>query len=579
MNLKNTITFLILTILSTQLKAQRYPATYFTSPLDTVLVLEGTFGEIRSNHFHSGIDLSTYQSEGMEVHAAADGYVSRIKISAGGFGKALYITHPNGLVTVYAHLTKFREDIQKMVLTNQYEQKSYEVELFPKEIKITKGEVIALSGGTGDAEGPHLHFEIRDGLTEEPINPLFFGFPIEDTIAPIITKVRIFPVAGQGILNTTDTAATFVAVNWFNELDDTRVKNEYTITSPDFNKVSGLIGFGIETTDHMENSDATLGIYSVQLKVDSNIVYEFKMDRFNFNDSRYVNAHIDYRSMILENQVIQQCFRLPGNHLKIYPDLSKNGYFNFTEDRTHNIEFLVKDFNGNSSTCHFNLISHTLLTEFTYQPQPKGVTISDEKGTAIHKADIDVVISSGAVYDTYRFSESEFSPNVNLIAKVFHVGDRTVPIHTSIAIGIKPLHLPDSLKSKAILVSVDEYGFYESEGGNWKGDFLTANVRHFGDFTITIDTVPPTIVKEYYPADQNTSRGLVVQFKIGDNLSGIKNYSATVDGKWILMEFNKHESLITGDIENIPQNETHQIEVTVTDEKGNVAKLSDTFFY
>ena len=581
MNLKISLTFLLLTILSTQLKAQRYPNSYFIPPLDTTLIIEGTFGEIRPDHFHTGIDFSTFEMEDMEVHAAADGYVSRIKISNGGFGKALYITHPNGLVTVYAHLKKFRDDIQRVVLNAQYEQKSYEVELQPKpkEIKVVKGEIVALSGSTGDAAGPHLHFEIRDGATEEPINPLFFGFHFEDTIPPVITNVRIFPLAGQGLLNTTDSAATFVSVFAFNEDGKLKSKSDYTIKNMDYNKVLGSIGFGIEATDRMQNSNATLGIYSVRLKVDSNIVYEYKMDRINFSDTRQVNAHIDYGSKIHDNLIIQRCFRLPGNHLKIYPDTTKKGYVNFADDGSHNIEFVVKDFNGNTATCNFTVIGYNLLADYSYQSTPEGMTVTSEKGISIHKPNVDISIPAGAVYEPYQFTASESSQKDNPIAKVFHVGDKAVPIQSSVALGIKPQQLPDSLKSKAVLVSLDNFGNYVYEGGSWTGNFLTANVRHFGDFTIAVDTIPPRIVKEYYPADQYTSRGAVVQFTISDNLSGVKHYSATVDGKWMLMEFNKRDRLITGDVTNITQNQTHQIELTVTDEKGNESKFSDTFFY
>ena len=571
---------MILTVLNLQLKAQHYPDHYFTPPLDTALILIGTFGEIRPNHFHTGIDLSTNQQEGKEVKAAADGYVSRIKISAGGFGKALYVTHPNGYVTVYAHLKKFRGDIQQLVLKNQYEQKSYEIELQPKpkEIKVKKHETIAFSGSTGETGGPHLHFEIRDEVTEEPINPLLFGLKIQDTIAPVISNIRIFPVAGEGILNSTDTAVTFIAVGQKDETTGQLIKNRFTVNIPDYIKAIGTFGFGIEATDHQQNSDAVLGIYSVSLKIDSEMLYEYKMDRLNFNDLRYVNAHIDYRSKLRDNLTIQRSFMLPGNHLKISQDTTKKGYITFLEEGAHTVEFNLTDFNGNKSTCTFILLSYNSLAENPYQPVPEdAVPLTLEKGIAIHKTNVDIVIPAGAVYEKCWFTSSESTPKGNAIAKIFHVGDRFVPIHTSITVGIKPQFLADTLKSKAFLVSLDNRGGYIYEGGSWAGNFLTAKVRHFGDFTIAVDTIPPGIAKDYYPGDSKTPEEDVIRFRIIDNLSGVKSYNVTVDGKWMLMEYNKKENLITGNVVDLTRNSMHHVEVEVTDEKGNVARFVDDF--
>ena len=573
--MNKNITFLVLGLmaLTFPLKAQHYSTHYFTSPLDSTITLIGTFGEIRPDHFHTGIDISTDQQEGKEVHAAADGYVSRIKITAGGFGKALYITHPNGLVTVYGHLQKFREDIQQYVLSAQTAAKSYEIELTPKAkaMQVKKGEMIALSGSTGDVAGPHLHFEIRDAETEEPINPLFFGLPVTDTLAPVISNIRIFPVPGQGILNTTDTAITYVVQ---------REKGVNTVFPNDIVAL-GQVGFGVEVTDHQQDFNSSLGIYSVQMKIDSVVAYEFKMDRLNFNDLRYANAHIDYQSKMRDNQTFLRCFRLPGNHLKIYGDTTRRGIINFADYTTHLVTIIVKDFSGNSDTVKFQVVSSTSLSEMQYQPVPEGaVLVTTEKGIAIHKSDVDIAIPPGAIYDNYQFLSSESKLYANRISPIYHIGDPNVAVHNPITIGIKPPKaLPDSLKSKAAIISIDKYGNDQYEGGTWNEEFLTAKVKSFGNFTIAVDTVAPTIIKEYYPADLNSSRGPSIQFTVLDNLSGLKNYSATVDGKWLLMEYNKKESLIIGDISSFTQNMTHNVVVTVTDEKGNERKFSDTFYY
>jgi hypothetical protein len=574
MNLKIRLTVLMLIVISASAKAQHYPQHYFSAPLDTPLILIGTFGEVRPDHFHSGIDFSTDLRDGKWVYASADGYVSRIKITNDGFGKALYVTHPNGFVTVYAHLQSFGNEIQHVVTAAQYEQKSYQVELSPKPntLKVKKGEVIAFSGSTGDVDGPHLHFEIRDGVTEEPINPLLFGLNINDTIPPDISNIRVFPVPGQGIVNTTDTAATYFVM---------KTGDEYNVNSLDYIQAYGNIGFGIEATDAQPNSDAHLGIYSVELKVDSAVVYDFKMDRFNFDDKRYSNAHIDYLSKERDNMVVHRCFRLPGNHLKtLYSDTTKTGYVNFNQETVHNIEFTVRDYNGNKSSLKFPVITYTYLEQSNFQPIPTGaLLVTPLKGVSIHKPEIDISIPAGAVYDSYQFLSSESSAFKGDLSPLYHVGDPFVPLHIPITVAIKPVSVPDSLKSKAVIVSINKYGERIYEGGTWNEKFLSAKVRHFGDFTVSLDTLAPNVVKEYYPADLNSSRGGTVQFRIADDLSGIKNYNITVDGKWVLTEYNKRERLLIGDIAQFLENKSHHIELTVTDEKGNEANFRDTFYY
>jgi hypothetical protein len=574
MNLKIRLTILLLAVTTTQLKAQHYPKNYFSAPLDTPLVLIGTFGEIRPDHFHSGIDLETDFHDGKWVHAAADGYVSRIKITDDGFGKALYITHPNGYVTVYAHLQSFGNEIQHFVTAAQREQKSYAIELKPKpnELKVKKGDVVAFSGSTGDVDGSHLHFEVRDEKTEEPINPFLFGLQINDTVAPEISYIRVFPLSGQGILNTTDTPATYLVI---------KSDGEYNVNSLDYIQAFGNIAFGIEATDHQQNSDAALGIYSVSLKVDSNEVYDFKMDRFNFDDTRYVNAHIDYLSKQRDNYTIQRCFRLPGNHLKsFYSDTTQTGYLNFSEEGVHNVEFTVKDYNGNKAVVKFPVITYTDLSQSKFHPVPEGaMLVTPAKGIAIHKSNVDIVIPANAVYENYQFVSSESSMTKGDKSPLYHIGDRFVPVHNPITVSIIPFDLSDSLKSKAVIVSINKYGEPVYEGGSWNEKFLSAKVRHFGDFMVSIDTIPPHVLKEYYPADLNSSRGATVQFRISDNLSGIRSYNILVDGKWILTEYNKHEGLLVGDITEFLQNKTHQIELTVTDNKGNETKFKDNFYF
>ena len=306
------------------------PQNYFASPLEIPLELSGTFGELRYNHFHSGIDIKTQEREGFNVYASADGWISRIKVSAYGFGKVIYINHPNGYTTVYAHLLKFNNKINNYVESIQFQKESFEIDkiLPPNKIKVKKGETIAFSGNSGGSEGPHLHFEIRNTKTEFPINPLLFNFKIDDTIPPVIQDV--------------------VCLN-----------EKFEIIKTDFYKKSDTLflpkkfAVGIAVYDEMNCVNSKNGIYKIQIFQDSILFYKATLNTFSFNESRYVNAFINYNLLINKNiRYIQTCI-LPGNLLNIYNYFRNNGFVENYDNKIHSIQFEIFDFNGNIKKYNF----------------------------------------------------------------------------------------------------------------------------------------------------------------------------------------------------------------------------------
>lgn len=564
--------FLLLSLLLFLEAKAQYPSNYFTAPLDTPLIIVGSFGEIRNDHFHMGIDLSTGEQEGVPVMAAAEGFVSRIKISNDGYGKALYITHPNGYVTVYGHLQKFTPALNELVRKMQYEKQSYEIDetLSNKEVKLKKGEVIGYSGSSGSAEGPHLHFEIRHEETEEPINPLHFGLTGPDTIPPTINYIRVYPLAENGIVNKTDTATTYEVmmsegVNYLNTLD--------------YIQVFGTIMFGINATDRVNNSNATLGVYSVELYIDRNLAYQWQYDRLNFDESRYVNAHTDYMTHVRDRLTIERAFRLPGNHMNL-GDTSMTGYQFFTEDVSHDIRFVVRDFAGNKTVLEFQALTYASLSSNQYQRRSDdALLVTPQKGIAVHKQRLDVSIPSGAVYQDFYYTDAE-AKSESYASNIFKVGNYYEAVHNPITVGIKPnAELADSIKSKAVIAQLFSNNTLKSWGGKWNGKFLSANVRSFGDFVIAVDTVGPKVEKDYVPADMNTVYGGVVRIKVSDDLSGIKSYSVKIDNRWWLFEYNKKLNLLIGDLSAVDLNKKHPIEVTVVDERGNTTVWKSDFYY
>ncbi len=329
MNFRTFIFFNLFCLVSLPIYGQDY-----YPPVDFRMLLSGTFGELRGNHFHSGIDIKTEGVEGQKVYSIADGYISRIKVSAWGYGKALYITHPDGNTSVYAHLKRFSKLINNYVIENQYKKERFEIQLYPLKDKfvIKKGEMIAFSGNTGGSSGAHLHFEIRNTKTEQPINPLQFGFDITDDIHPIINKIKMYSIDG-GTIDGNSIDKSF------------KLKRNgvgYTL-GESIPIVKGKIAFSISTYDKLNDSYNRNGVYDIKLLVDNTLIYHLQMNEFSFSESRFINAHIDYKEKQINQTKYHRCYKLPNNKLSIYKQILEKGIVDFTDDTTHLVRFEVMD--------------------------------------------------------------------------------------------------------------------------------------------------------------------------------------------------------------------------------------------
>ncbi len=290
----------------------------FISPLKIPQLLSANFGELRIDHFHSGLDIKTQGVTGKEVVAAADGYIYRISITPGGFGNAIYIRHPSGYSTVYGHLERFTAKIEEYVKTQQYEKKSFQITLFPArdEFPVKQGELIAYSGNSGASGGPHLHFEIRKSDSERPVNPLLFEFDMTDNIKPVIEKLAIYPINHNTLINNHNAVRK-----------DKCFREQWLILNPGRREItiSGLAGFGIKAYDLLNDSPNRCAVYSIELLIDSTSLFKYVMDGFSFDESRYVNSHIDYETYMKENIYIERTFVLPDDKLSAVQRRHKQG--------------------------------------------------------------------------------------------------------------------------------------------------------------------------------------------------------------------------------------------------------------
>ena len=326
----------------------KYPKDYFQSPLNIPIILSGSFGELRNNHFHSGLDIKTQGIEGLEVFAAAEGYISRIKVSQYGFGKSVYITHPNGYTTVYAHLSKFAPKIETYVKSIQYKKEAYDIEetrfkedTFP----IEKGELIAFSGDTGGSGGPHLHFEIRDTESEKIINPLFFGFAINDSIPPIFQSVKVYALEHNSHINHQNNSFQLPIKK---SVDGNFIADKII--------ANNAIGFGVDVFDKGDEAYNKLGIQSLEMLVNGKRFYLHDLETFSFSESKYINLHIDYEHFKKYKSQFQKTFIDSVNTLSTYKELIDFGKINIEKDLNYTISIIAKDFSGNESTLKIPVI-------------------------------------------------------------------------------------------------------------------------------------------------------------------------------------------------------------------------------
>ncbi|MDP2423135.1 MAG: M23 family metallopeptidase [Bacteroidales bacterium] len=516
-----------------------YPHDYFRLPVDITPSLSGSFGELRSNHFHSGIDFRTQGAEGKPVYASADGYVSRIRISPVGFGKAIYIEHPNGFTTVYAHVRNFKPSIQQYIIREQYRKESFDVDYYPepKSIFVKKGEVIAWSGNSGSSGGPHLHYEIRRSSNQFPINPALFGIKITDNISPVIQRLKIYPADNYSSINNKSESMVFEASG---------SKGSYRLTTENPLSLSGTVAFGLQYYDLHDHSNLQLGIVSMDVFINAQLVYSHRIDQFSFDETRYVNAVIDYEELIRNKRRFVQTRILPNNPLKIYEVVKQNGVFDFSDPGLYQIRIVVTDSYGNQAMLDFTATGSPASSRPLFVPDTTGKNLFRHHQINSFTADKFIIeLPLLALYDDIWFTSSERSPERETFSNVFEIHNTCTPVHRSYILKIKPSKLPEKLRSKSVIARKDDKNKWVSEGGHYEAGWVSTAVRSFGVFSVVVDTLAPVIAPVNIHPGKDISNQNTIALKINDEFSGIKTYHGSLNGQWILMDYDpKNESLV-----------------------------------
>ncbi len=564
--------FLTIIILSfSNINEKKYPQNYFRSPVDHTPYISGTFGELRPNHFHSGIDIKSKHGKiGDPLYASADGFVSRLKVQASGYGKAIYIDHPNGYTTVYAHLDKFPEEIEQYIKEQQHSNQSFFVDLYPEKNKFIfkQGEIVGTMGNTGRSYGPHIHFEIRNTATEEPINPLLFGFKIKDNIAPKLHQIKIYELNNKheeknGFVRNIKKGSS--GIHYIG--GDTLTINAWRM------------GIGIKAYDHMNGTDNWNGVYSIETFVDDELIHKTEFEKFHFDDTRYVNAHIDYREKLLNKAWFNKCYRMPGNHLPMYPVLDNDGVFPISANKTQKITIRVADVHKNMSTLIF------WVKRAKEIQAPKDETFNyilpHNEENIIDRGNLFLQFPPKTFYENLylKFSSSP-DESSDVYSNMYHIHHKKIPLHKWYQIGIEVKNIPEEKRSKAFIALCNGGKSIESQGGKWEGNRLIASARELGDFCIMVDEIPPKISPIVFK--ENLRGYSKISFRLSDNIKTSKKldsytWNGYIDGEWILFVPNSSETIITHYFDKNLSKGKHNFRLELTDERGNLSVFEKTF--
>lgn len=553
------ILFIIFSIIPWLIHAQtKYPTNYFSNPLEIPLILNGNFGESRSNHFHSGIDIKTQLKEGLKVFSVAKGNISRIKIAHGGFGKAIYVSHPNGYTTVYAHLKKFNNSIEEFVKKIQYKKQSYEVDLYlnTSDLKVFNNEVIGFSGNTGSSSGPHLHFETRKTVNQKALNPLLFGIEIKDTRRPVVNSLYMYKKLKSGSISL-----PYKVV--LNKINDSTFATKKI-------KVNGLVSFGVSGFDRQDLAKNKNGIYEISTFLNENLINSMKFDSFFFEESIKINSLIDYSFFVENRKRILKLFLEDENDLSIYSTKNK-GFVDVKQKTELLFKIVAKDIKGNSISINIpldyeNMVKATLTNsqEVSYSKKIENIIENDFEFKNSH----------------VNIPKNTFLKNRKI--KIEHPNDTLkiinpyIPLYKNIKIKFK-----NPNNNKGNYLAVKDYNNKELFASSKLNplNYFELKTKKFGLYFIKNDSLSPEISPLNFKNGDWVSNKKYLKFKILDKQSGIKKYKGKINGKWMLFEYEYKKNLISYEFDSFYLSKSkNEVEIEVEDMVGNTLIKTFTFY-
>lgn len=528
----------------------------YRSPLDIPLVLAANFGELRPNHFHMGVDFKTNGKEGLSLHSIDDGFVSRVKVSTYGYGKVIYIEHQNGITSVYAHCSSFKGKLDSIVRQTQIKDQNFEIEIFftPEDIRIKKGELIALSGNSGSSTAPHLHFELRDTKTEEALNPLVYGFEISDHKAPVIKSLKVYSLTEEGYQIPGKSKIASV----YNDKSGYHIKGDLLEIPADYCSGKGGVGFAFDVVDLLDGATNICGLYGSTLKKMNDTLFQQQIDRVSFDHSRFINSHKDYQEYIQSKRKFHKSFKTEHNPLTIYPT-NEQGIVFIKPGEQVPLRYQAYDTKGNKSQLNFQLkvLKGQTNTESIVFPSWK--YFFPDSSYTLKNSQIEFLSKKHTFYEPTIKNVSLFPP--------FSFGDSKMPIQYPITVKMK---LPSSkeVQGKKYISVHDFQGKTESLESVIEDDWIIAKSIFLGVFSIKTDTIPPTLYPFNFNEANTASNQNRLTWKVIENQTQLSDYDLFIDNKWCLLEYESKGDYLFFDKPKDFKG-VHKMEIIVKDSFGN----------
>ena len=535
-----------------------YPKNYFIYPVKARISLAANFGELRPNHYHMGLDCRTDHVVNKHVVAAADGYVARVTVEPFGYGQAIYINHPNGLTTVYGHLNRFFSDLEKYVRQKQYEQEKWNVDLTfpPAMFPVKQGQFIAYSGSTGGSTGPHTHFEIRDTKTDKVLNEMLFGLPIPDKVPPTIVRLAMYD---------RNKSTYSQSPKIFSLRGST---GNYTTNESVIPVHSDKISFGISAYDRQSGSNNPNGIFEGIIYLDGVPLSAFELDSISYAETRYVNAHVDYKTHAGGGPYIEHLSRLPGYPQGVYKDINGDGVIRLKDNNVHNVKVVVKDPYLNTSQLNFKIQKSGQIDDPAPSSGPEAIEFQPGQVNVFENPEIQVYLPEATLYDSVVFShEAKATDAPDVYSSVHSVLSGLIPSEDYFTIRLKAdKPVPENLKDK-MLIRQSWKGRDEVVKATRNGDWYSAKFNNFGDFELLADDEPPSLHVDFADG-ANISRYHTIVATPGDNNDQITNFRAELDGKWLMFTNDKGRKYVYYFDEHCTKGR-HELKISVSDEAGN----------
>lgn len=542
----------------------------YGKPVDIPIYLSATFGELRPNHLHAGLDIKTQAVEGKKIYAVADGYVSRIGVSPYGYGNVLYITHYDGYTSVYAHLQRFSGEISKYVKQYQYKNKTFAAQIFPDKDKfpVKKGDLIAYSGNSGGSGGPHLHFEIRHTDSEKPVNPLYFGYQIEDNVKPMILGASVYPVGDEAQLEGG------IKPMYFSVAGE---NGRYSLKDRPFVYANGEIAFGICTYDQVGTSTNKNGPYLYELYLDDVLAFQVEADSFSYSEPRYVNSLLDYRHYKQKKSSYVRTETDPNNRLHMIA--VKNGTVTVAEGDTVSVCFKISDYAGNTARLRYKLVGVAPVE--VERPERRRseyfVKADGSLNSEIIIDDFSVTMEKNTLFRDEWIQTGQRDER-GCCSRIYRFGDEEMTTFKSFKVRIRPQE-EWARDSRMYIASIDKNGKVSSLGGKMKNGAMEVETRTMGEYTIKIDSVAPKVSASNFKDGQSVKALKSLRFKISDDMTGVDTYNIYLNDAWVLGQYDAKNALLYYEFDDRIKAGTNKVKVVVTDGAGNTKTLNVKVVY